>query len=102
MEEVAAMYHELRKAGTSAERIAMKPFVVALAWLALCGLAQAEGPDCKAILRAADRLACYDKAFPPVPAEKPKSSGTMKKLLDSAADEEAKLKKSLQSICSHC
>jgi len=80
----------------------MKPTAVAIALLAGCGLAHADVLDCKAVPRAPDRLACYDKLYPPVTLDKPKPTGAMTKLLDSAAEEEAKLKKSLQSICSHC
>ena len=39
-----------------------------LAVLALCALAQsahATGPDCSAIERTSERLACYDAASPP-------------------------------------
>jgi hypothetical protein len=81
----------------------MKPTLTAVMWIALCGLAQAQTPACRNIPRSPERLACYDAAFPPAQIEASKvKEGPAQRLMDAAADEEQKLKKKLQGICSHC
>jgi hypothetical protein len=81
----------------------MRTTLVAVAWIVLGGLAQAETPACRSIPRAPERLACYDAAYPPakIPESQVKE-GTMQKVKDVAIEEEEKLKKKLQGICSHC
>jgi hypothetical protein len=79
----------------------MKFPLAAVAWIVLCGLAQAETPACRSIPRAPERLACYDAAYPPAKIPESKES-TMQKVKDVAIEEEQKLRKKLQGICSHC
>jgi hypothetical protein len=79
----------------------------ALAVLALCGCAQgalAAGPDCRAIERTSERLACYDAAAPakkntPVVAGKDASAAAYK---DPFVAEDAQLNARLKNICRGC
>jgi hypothetical protein len=45
----------------------------------LCAMpfaAAAQGPECRTIPRATDRLACYDRAAPPVSMHRPPAPGS--------------------------
>lgn len=64
--------------------------------------------ECKAISKATDRLACYDKATPPEIAEKQKAEPTKKpsaaqgQYIDKLAVENAHLNKKISNICRGC
>jgi hypothetical protein len=78
-----------------------------LAVLALCGCAQgalAAGPDCRAIEKTSERLACYDAASPakkdkPVAAGNDASRAAYK---DPFVAEDAQLNARLKNICRGC
>jgi hypothetical protein len=77
-----------------------------LAILALCAFTQsafAAGPDCSAIERTSDRLACYDAASPP----KTKKPAAMENdarppYKDPFLAEEARTSAKLKNICRGC
>jgi hypothetical protein len=50
--------------------------IVLLALLCISSEALAQTPQCQSILKASDRLACYDRAAPPTMAAKPAASKT--------------------------
>jgi hypothetical protein len=78
-----------------------------LALLMLCAFAQsafAAGPDCSAIERTSDRLACYDAASPPK-AKKPaavESDASRAAYQDPFVAEEAQTAAKLKNICRGC
>ena len=51
--------------------------------------------------KAAERLACYDKNFPPV-SEKTKAAPSPSAQATSDDAEESRMKKALHAICVHC
>lgn len=89
-------------------------FIAALiAMAALCQSADAQTTECKSVTDPALRLACYDKANPPIatfptPAPKPaprpvpdaKADGTG--YVDSIGDEDARVNAQLRNICRGC
>ena len=88
----------------------MKFLAVLVAICGLCQTAQAQSPDCKSISNTAERLACYDKASPPVAASAaakpqraiPPSKVDNGKYVDSIGAEDAKMNARLKSICRGC
>jgi len=54
--------------------------------------------DCTRIADSGDRLACFDKLFPP----NTRAADQKKDLRDITVDENARLDKSLKSICRDC
>jgi hypothetical protein len=78
-----------------------------LALLALCAFTQsalAAGPDCSAIERTSDRLACYDAASPPK-TKKPtavESDAARAAYKDPFVAEEAQTAAKLKNICRGC
>jgi hypothetical protein len=78
-----------------------------LAILALCTCAQgalAAGPNCSAIERTSERLACYDAASPPKP-KKPaavESDAPRAEYRDPFLAEEALTTAKLKNICRGC
>jgi hypothetical protein len=89
----------------------MRLFAVLAALCALCQTAMAQTPDCKSIPNPGARLACYDKAAPPVassepakPAQRsvPVSKVDTGKYVDSITAEEALVNARLKSICRGC
>jgi hypothetical protein len=89
----------------------MRLLAVLVAICALCQPAVAQTPECKSISSASARLACYDKAAPPVaspatarPALRsaPVSKLDNEKYVDSVAAEEALVTARLKNICRGC
>jgi hypothetical protein len=78
-----------------------------LAVLALCTFAQgafAAGPDCRAIERTSERLACYDAASPPK-KDKPAAVETdvsRAAYKDPLIEEDARTSAKLKNICRGC
>jgi hypothetical protein len=78
-----------------------------LAVLALCASAQsalAAGPDCRAIERTSERLACYDAASPPK-KEKPAAvdnDASRAAYKDPFIAEDAQMNARLKNICRGC
>jgi len=78
-----------------------------LAVVALCACAQgalAAGPDCRAIEKTSERLACYDAASPPK-KEKPVAVGTdasRPPYKDPFIAEDAQMDARLKNICRGC
>ncbi len=81
------------------------------------GVAFAQTLDCKSIRKAGDRLACYDKAAPPLAVGKPTASKTATasdkraesktpadqgRVVDMLAAENSKLDAKLKTICRGC
>jgi hypothetical protein len=59
----------------------------------------AAGPgDCTKISNTSDRLACFDKLFPP----ERKVADPKRELRDITVDENVRIEKSLKSICRDC
>jgi hypothetical protein len=80
----------------------MKPILAFAIFLALGSAASAQTVDCKSIGKAAERLACYDKNFPPV-QEKAKTAAPGPSAQAGTDDaEESRMKKALHAICVHC
>jgi hypothetical protein len=77
---------------------------------ALGGSASAQTPECRAIADPAKRLACYDKAAPPIAAdESPKlhpnpyrSKVDPGKYMDSLGNEDAQVTARMNGICRGC
>jgi hypothetical protein len=88
----------------------MKFLAVLVAICGLCQTAQAQTPDCKSISDSGARLACYDKATPPVAASAaakplraiPPSKVDTAKYVDSISAEDALMNARLKSICRGC
>jgi hypothetical protein len=91
------------------------PLVVLLC--ALCQGAVAQTSECSTIPKARDRLACYDRASPPLAAAKPATSKTRPApanpaasetppeqghAVDMLAAENSKLDAKLKTICRGC
>jgi hypothetical protein len=76
--------------------------------LFLCGFSGAAlAQECRAIPKASDRLACYDKLDPPNSIKQrsaiPKSpSGDQTQMIDGLAVENARLDKKIGNICRGC
>jgi hypothetical protein len=82
----------------------MKTIVAALALCACAQGALAAGPDCSAIQRTGERLACYDAASPPK-KDKPaavESEASRAAYKDPFIDEEARTAAKLKNICRGC
>jgi hypothetical protein len=91
----------------------MRFFAALVAIGALCQTAIAQTPDCKSISNSAAKLACYDKAAPPiavsasVPAKPklraiPPSKVGGTKYVDSLSSEDARVNAQLKNICRGC
>jgi hypothetical protein len=85
----------------------MKSVALLVALCAFCGPAIAQTSECQSIPKASDRLACYDKAAPPIGRSKaaatstatPSQSGQPADLL---AAENARLDAKIKNICRGC
>src|ERR1700681_3241562 len=95
-------------------------FVTLLSLLcAVPGIAGAQTPDCRTIPKASDRLACYDKAAPPMasgktsaanaatraraaPAAQKPAPGQPAQSADLLAVENSKLDAKIKNICRGC
>jgi hypothetical protein len=93
------------------EGIEMRLFAVLVAICALSETAIAQTPECKLLSDARARLACYDKAAPPVaaaaaakPAPKtaPASKVDAATYVDSISAEDALMNARLKNICRGC
>lgn len=85
-------------------------FALVLAFLlAFAGTATAQDTECRTIESGTARLACYDKASPPMPKAKPAMSKESKNAAPKAvqgqdflAVENARLDAALKNICRGC
>src|ERR1700759_2642673 len=113
-EEIAALAQSLHSSRTRRPKLAvnaarkgkcMKTTLVVLA--AFCGCAQgalAAGPDCRAIEKTSERLAC-SHAAPPAKKEKPVAAGndaSRAAYKDPFVAEDAQLNARLKNICRGC
>ena len=88
----------------------MRLFPVLVAIFALSQTAIAQTPECKSILDASARLACYDKTAAPAAAAKPASASAKApaakvdrtKYVDTISAEDALMNARLKSICRGC
>jgi hypothetical protein len=86
----------------------MKSLVSLIAALcAFCGPAIAQTAECQSIPKASDRLACYDRAMPPMNrAKRPSASATLSPQPgqpgDLLAAENARLDAKIKNICRGC
>jgi hypothetical protein len=84
----------------------MRMLVLLTALCAVSELAVAQTSTCQLISNAVDRLACYDKATPPVSADKRAASKALSdqqgQLVDRLAMENARVDAKLKNICRGC
>jgi hypothetical protein len=85
----------------------MRRIGVLVALCAICGPAMAQTSECQSITKASDRLACYDRAMPPLPkgkapAASPVSSAQPGQFVDALAAENARLDVKINNICRGC
>lgn len=84
----------------------MKLIGVLAALCAICSPAMAQTSDCQSIAKASNRLACYDKAMPPLakgkPAAAPASTAQAGQFVDGLAAENARLDVKINNICRGC
>ena len=85
----------------------MKLIGVLAALCAICSPVMAQTSECQSIAKASTRLACYDKAMPPLPrgkaaATSPVSSAEPAQLGDTLAAENARLDVKINNICRGC
>lgn len=74
-------------------------FIAPLILLAAPGLALAQTKDCKTVSMSSDRLACYDRLYPPVSStQQPKPTSPA----DFYGSEEDQMKQKLKPICKGC
>ncbi len=84
----------------------MKPVALLVAFSAFCGPAIAQ-TECQSVPKASDRLACYDRAAPPISRSKsaatsPASSPQRDQAVDPLAAENARLDAKIKNICRGC
>jgi hypothetical protein len=86
----------------------MKLIGVLVALCAICSPAMAQTSECQSIAKASDRLACYDKAMPPMARAKPaatapaSSAPAAGQFVDGLAAENARLDVKINNICRGC
>jgi hypothetical protein len=81
----------------------MMKSVALLVACVLCGPAIAQTSDCQSIAKASERLACYDKAAPPISRSKPAAaSPPSAPPADPLAAENARLDAKINNICRGC
>jgi hypothetical protein len=85
----------------------MKSIAILVALCAFCGAATAQTTECQSIQKASDRLACYDKAMPPLAKRKPTTSSPLSSAqtdqnADPLAAENARLDSRINNICRGC
>jgi hypothetical protein len=85
----------------------MKPVALLITLCAFCGPAIAQTSECQSIPKASDRLACYDRAFPPKSMAKPASTSATPSTQqgqpgDMLANENARLDAKINNICRGC
>jgi hypothetical protein len=85
------------------QRIMVMKFVALLVACVLCGPAIAQTNDCQSIAKASERLACYDKAAPPISRSKPAPApAPVAPPADPLAAENARLDAKINNICRGC
>jgi type VI secretion system VasI family protein len=87
----------------------MRLITLILLTSAMSGGALAQTPECRTIAEPATRLACYDKATPPLAAATapkrptaPKSQADPEKSTDSQTAEDAMVTARMNGICRGC
>ncbi len=85
----------------------MKLVALLIALCAFCGPAIAQTSDCQSIPKASDRLACYDRAMPPMNKAKSGSTSSTPSNQqgqpgDPLAAENARLNARINNICRGC
>ncbi len=88
----------------------MRIFALLISLCALSQTAIAQTPECKTIANPNERLACYDKAAPPVARpvvargtpSKPQESKEGVKYVDQISAEDARVSAQLKGICRGC
>jgi hypothetical protein len=85
----------------------MKLLALLIAFCALCGPALAQTMECQSIPKASDRLACYDKAMPPMSKAKAAAASSAPSTqqgqpADRLAAENARLDAKIKNICRGC
>jgi hypothetical protein len=85
----------------------MKLFAILALTCALCQTAIAQSPECKSISDPGARLACYDRATPPVASKPPLRAPPVSKVdsakyVDSISAEDALVNSRLKNICRGC
>ena len=79
----------------------MRFLAVLVAICAMSQTASAQTQDCKSISNTGARLACYDKAAPPV-ASSASAKSTPGKYVDTIGEEDAMMNARLKNICRGC
>jgi hypothetical protein len=84
----------------------MKIIAMVLALGAFSGPVLAQTNECQSIPKATDRLACYDRATPPISSPKPAAASQPRSRQDQPADalaaENARLDARINNICRGC
>jgi hypothetical protein len=85
----------------------MKLLALLVAFCALCEPAIAQTTECQSIPKASDRLACYDKAMPPMSKAKAAAASSAPSTpqgqpADQLAAENARLDAKINNICRGC
>jgi hypothetical protein len=88
----------------------MKSVAVLIALCVFCGPAFAQTSECQSIPKASDRLACYDKAMPPMSKAKPASASSAPSTPstqegqsgDALTNENRRLDAKINNICRGC
>lgn len=85
----------------------MKSVALLVALFAFCEPAIAQTAECQSIPKASDRLACYDRAAPPIGRVKPAAasptpSAPSGQAVDLLAAENARLDAKIKNICRGC
>jgi hypothetical protein len=85
----------------------MRLFALLVAICALCQTASAQTPECKSLSDPGARLACYDKATPPVASRPPLRAAPVSKVdaakyVDTISAEDALMNSRLKNICKGC
>lgn len=85
----------------------MKSVALLVALGAFCGPAIAQTAECQSIPKASDRLACYDRAAPPINKVKPAAASPVPpsqsgQPVDLLAAENARLDAKINNICRGC
>ena len=78
-----------------------------VALCAICSPVMAQTSECQSIAKASDRLACYDKAMPPLARGKPAATAPVSSVqsgqfVDGLAAENARLDVKINNICRGC
>jgi hypothetical protein len=85
----------------------MKSIALLVVLCAFCGPATAQTSECQSIPKASDRLACYDRAMPPMNRAKPAVASSTPSPQqgqpgDLLAAENARLDAKINNICRGC